>query len=193
MQKPSQEAVTSLLQAWSQGDVRARDELFPLVYEELRRRASAYMRRERRDHTLRPTALVSEAYLRLIGQRSAAWQNRSHFFGVASQMMRRILVDHSRAVAAAKRPRPGLRVTLDERLAVAAPREVDLVLLDQALEELAALDERRSRVVELRFFGGLSLEESAEVLGVSLATVNRDWRLAKAWLHHRLEAGGARG
>jgi len=193
LQKPVPAAVTTLLQAWSQGDVRARDELFPLVYEELRRRASAHMRRERRDHTLRPTALVNEAYLRLVGQRSAEWQNRSQFFGVASQMMRRILVDHGRAAAAAKRPRPGLRVTLDNALAAVVPRELDLVLLDQALDELAALDERQSRVVELRFFGGLSLEEIAELLGVSLATVNRDWRLAKAWLHQRLQDGGARG
>jgi RNA polymerase sigma-70 factor (ECF subfamily) len=193
LQKPSPEAVTSLLQAWSQGDVRARDELFPLVYGELRRRASAHMRRERRDHTLRPTALVNEAYLRLVGQRSAEWQNRSQFFGVASQMMRRILVDHGRAAAASKRPRPGLRVTLDDALAAVGPRELDLVRLDQALDELAALDERRSRVVELRFFGGLSLEETAELLDVSLATVNRDWRLAKAWLHQRLQDGGARG
>ncbi len=192
METPAQEAVTALLQAWSQGDVGARDELFPLVYEELRRRAAAYMRRERRDHTLRPTALVHEAYLRLLGQRSAAWQNRSQFFGVASHMMRRILVDHSRARAAAKRPGSGLRVALDDGVASVAPLELDLVLLDQALDELAALDERQSRVVELRFFGGLSCEETAEVLGVSLATVNRDWRLARAWLHQRVQKGSAR-
>jgi RNA polymerase sigma factor (TIGR02999 family) len=184
-------AVTSLLQAWSRGDIRARDELLPLVYEELKRRAAAHMRRERRDHTLRPTALLHEAYLRLAGQRSAAWQNRSQFFGVASQMMRRILVDHGRAAAAAKRPGPALRVPLEDSAAPVAPQQVDLVLLDQALDELAALDQRRSRVVELRFFGGLSHEETAEVLGVSLATVNRDWRLAKAWLHQRLRADAA--
>jgi RNA polymerase sigma-70 factor (ECF subfamily) len=192
LQTPSPEAVTALLQAWSQGDVSARDELFPLVYEELRRRAAAYMRRERPDHTLRPTALVHEAYLRLIGQRSGAWQNRSQFFGVASQMMRRILVDHGRARVAAKRPGSGLRVGLDEDVAAVAPLELDLVLLDQALDELTALDERQGRVVELRFFGGLSHEQTAEVLGVSLATVNRDWRLARAWLHQRVQGSAAR-
>ena len=188
----SPEAVTALLQAWSQGDVGARDQLFPLVYDELRRRAAAYLRRERRDHTLPPTALVHEAYIRLIGQRSA-WQGRAQFFGVASQMMRRILVDHARARGAAKRPGSGLRVALQEDAAAVAPLEVDLVLLDRALDELAALDERQGRVVELRFFGGLSQEEIAETLGVSLATVNRDWRLARAWLHQRVREGAQAG
>jgi RNA polymerase sigma factor (TIGR02999 family) len=185
---PSPEAVTTLLQAWSRGDESARDQLFPLVYEELRKRAAAYLRRERRDHTLPPTALVHEAYIRLIGQRSA-WQNRAQFFGVASQMMRRILVDHARARSAAKRPGSGLRVALQEDAAAVAPLEVDLILLDRALDELAALDQRQGRVVELRYFGGLSLEEIAGTLGVSLATVNRDWRLARAWLHQRVREG----
>ncbi len=182
----------SLLQAWSQGDASARDRLFPHFYDELRRRAAAYLRRERRDHTLRPTALVHEAYLRLIGHRGG-WQNRAQFFGVASQMMRRILVDHARARSAAKRPASGLRVALQEDAAAVAPAEVDLVLLDKALDELAALDERQGRVVELRFFGGLSHEEVAETLGVSLATVNRDWRLARAWLHQRVGEGAQAG
>ena len=188
----SPEAVTCLLQAWSQGDESARDRLFPLIYDELRRRAAAYLRRERRDHTLRPTALVHEAYLRLVGQRSG-WRNRAQFFGVASQTMRRILVDHARARRAAKRPGSGLRVDLREDAAAVAPAEVDLVLLDKALDELAALDERQGRVVELRFFGGLSHEEVAETLGVSLATVNRDWRLARAWLHQRVGEGAQEG
>jgi len=187
---PSPEAVTTLLQAWSQGDVSARDQLFPIVYDELRKRAAGYLRRERRGHTLPPTALVHEAYLRLIGQKSA-WQNRAQFFGVASQMMRRILVDHARARSAAKRPGSGLRVALQEDAGAVAPLEVDLILLDRALDELAALDQRQGRVVELRFFGGLSLEEIAETLGVSLATVNRDWRLARAWLHQRVREGAS--
>lgn len=187
MDTPSPEAVTTLLQAWSQGDENARDQLFPLVYDELRKRAAAYLRRERRDHTLPPTALVHEAYLRLVGQRSA-WQNRAQFFGVASQMMRRILVDHARAHGAAKRPGSGLRVALQGDAGAVDPIEVDLILLDRALDELAALDQRQGRVVELRFFGGLSHEEVAETLGVSLATVNRDWRLARAWLHQRVRA-----
>lgn len=191
MPTPSPDEVTSLLRAWSRGSAEARDALLPLIYGELRRRAAAYMRRERRDHTLRPTALVHEAYLRLADQRHADWQNRSQFFGVASQVMRRVLVDHARAQAAAKRPSAGLRVALDDDLAVASPPEVDLLLLDQALHELAGLNERHSQVVELRFFGGLSCEEAAEALGVSLATVNRDWRLARAWLHRRLRDGAS--
>ena len=192
MDTPSPEAVTTLLQAWSQGDESARDQLLPLVYDELRKRAAAYLRRERRDHTLPPTALVHEAYLRLVGQRSA-WQSRAQFFGVASQMMRRILVDHARARKAAKRPGSGLRVALQEDAGAVDPIEVDLILLDRALDELAALDQRQGRVVELRFFGGLSLEEIAETLGVSLATVNRDWRLARAWLHQRVREGDQEG
>jgi len=182
---PSPEAVTALLRAWSHGDEKARDRLLPLVYADLRRRAARFLRRERPDHTLQPTALVHEAYMRLVGQ-SADWQNRSHFFGVASEMMRRVLVDHARARRAARREGDRFQVTLDEGLAVSQPREVDLVALDAALEELAALDARQGRMVELRFFGGLSLEETAEALGVSLATVKRDWHSAKAWLFRRM-------
>ena len=191
MDKPPPEAITALLRAWSEGDESARDQLLPVVYADLRRRAAAYLRRERRDHTLQPTALVHEAYIRLAGQRNAAWQNRSQFFAVASQMMRRILVDHARSRKAAKRPGSALRVELEEDVAAIAPLDVDLLLLDQALDELTSLDARQGRMVELRFFGGLSHEETAEALGVSLATVNRDWRLAKAWLHQRVLAGAA--
>jgi RNA polymerase sigma factor (TIGR02999 family) len=179
--------VTRLLQAWNEGDAAARDRLIPVVYDELRRRAAAHLRRERRDHTLRPTDLVHETYLRLCEQNSA-WQNRDQFFGVASRLMRRILVDHARARGAAKRGR-GLRVTLVEGLMGPAPSEPDLLDLDAALDELQALDDRQGRLVELRFFGGLTLEEGAEVLGVSRATANREWAMAKAWLFRRLKQG----
>ncbi len=183
--------MTTLLQAWNRGDLDARDRLMQIVHQELRRRAAAYLRRERRGHTLQPTALVNEAYLRLAGQSDVAWQNRAHFFGLASQMMRRILVDHAREHQAAKRDGARLRVTLDEAVAVSEERQVDLVLLDQALDELSALDPRQGRIVELRFFGGLSLEETAEALGISLATSKRDWTVAKAWLHRRMSEGGS--
>jgi RNA polymerase sigma factor (TIGR02999 family) len=186
---PSPEAVTRLLRAWSEGDLAARDQLVPLVYDELRRRAAAYLRRERRGHTLQPTALVHEAYSRLAAQHEP-FKNRSQFFAMASQMMRRVLVDHARAHHARKRASGGLRVDLTEGLAVAEPRELDFMALDRALEELAALDERQVRLVELRFFGGLTAEEAAEALSVSLATANRDWALARAWLFRRLKDPG---
>jgi len=189
LKPPSPEAVTALLQAWSRGDAGARDRLIPLVYDDLRRRAARQLRRERSGHTLQPTALVHEAYLRLLGQKDVVWQNRAQFFGIASQMMRRILVDHARGHQAAKREGAQFRVTLDEAVAVADQRDVDLVLLDQALEELSAFDARQGRIVELRFFGGLSIEETAEALGISPATVKREWALAKAWLHRRMEEG----
>ena len=182
---PASSAVTRLLQAWSQGDPQARDQLMPLVYDELRRRAGAYLRHERRGHTLRPTDLVHEAYLRLSAQ-NAGFRNRAQFFGVASGLMRRILVDHARARAAAKRGR-GLRVTLSEGLAAQPPAEPDLLELDEALDELAALDERQAKLVELRFFGGLTAPEASEALGISLATANREWAHAKAWLFKRLK------
>ena len=181
---PPAGAVTRMLEAWSRGDVQARDELIPVVYAELRRRAAAYLRRERPGHTLRPTALVHEAYLRLCAQ-DTGFKNREHFFGMASRLMRRILVDHARARAAAKRGGP-LRVTLAEDPAVQPPSS-DLLDLDRALEELTSLDEREGRLVELRFFGGLTLEESARVLNVSLATAKSDWAHARAWLFARLE------
>ena len=181
--------VTSLLQAWGEGDSTARDRLMPLVYHELRRRAAGHLRRERRGHTLRPTDLVHETYLRLCAQ-NAAWQNREQLFAVASRLMRRILVDHARMRASAKRG-GGLRMTLVEDLAAAAAVEPDLLDIDAALEELAALDERQATLVELRFFGGLNIEEAARALDVSVATANRDWAMAKSWLYRRLKQGPA--
>jgi RNA polymerase sigma factor (TIGR02999 family) len=177
--------VTRLLEAWSRGDVQARDELMPVIYAELRRRAGAYLRRERPGHTLRPTDLVHEAYLKLCAQ-DAGFKNRGQFFGVASRVMRRILIDHARARKAAKRGK-ALRVTLPEDLA-AGNGPPDLLDLDRALDELAASDPRQGQLVEMRFFGGLTLEEAARVLGVSLATAKGDWAHAKAWLFARLEA-----
>lgn len=181
-------AVTDLLQAWSGGDRDAGERLIGLVYDELRSQAARHLRRERREHTLRPTALVHEAYLRLTAQRGTAWPSRAHFFAMAAKVMRHILVDHARRHRAAKRAGSWCRVSLDEADAVAvAPRaDVDLLAVEEALGELAALDPDQARVVELRFFGGLSVEETADVLGVSSATVKREWRTARAWLHHRM-------
>jgi RNA polymerase sigma-70 factor, ECF subfamily len=176
--------VTRLIEAWRAGDEAARDQLIPVVYGELRRRAAGQLRREGREHTLRPTDLVHETYLRLVAQ-NPAWQNREHLFAVASRLMRRILVDHARRRAARKRG--GIRVTLVEDMARAPAVEPDLLDLEKALEELTALDERQASLVELRFYGGLRIEEAASVLGVSLATANRDWALAKAWLYRRLK------
>lgn len=184
MPDPPPGEITTLLRAWGAGDDAARDRLMPVVYEELRRRAARFLRRERPDHTLRSGELVHETYLRLLRQ-NAAWQNRDQFFGVASSMMRRILVDHARARAARKRGGP-LRVTLDETHAIASPAAPDLLDLDVALSELAAFDERQARLVELRYFGGLAIEDAASVLGVSVATANREWAIAKAWLYKRL-------
>ena len=179
--------LTALLQAWSRGDAQAGDELLPLVYRELHRQAAAYLRRERRGHSLQPTALVNEAYLRLVGH-GGGWQNRAHFFGVAAQVMRHILVDRARRKHAGKRGGDLLRITLDDAVAGAAFKgeELDLIELDQALRELAALDPGKSRLVELRFFGGLTAVEAAGVMGVSESTVTREWRLARAWLHREL-------
>ncbi len=181
--------VSALLQAWARGDLRARDQLTPLVYGELRRRAAAYLRYERPNHTLQPTALVHEAYVRLIGQERVAWQNRAQFFGIAAQMMRRILVDHARAHQAAKRPRGEWRVAVDEHHAIASPPDCEVMLLDQALTELAAFDPRQAQIVELRYFGGLSEQEVAEVLAVSRSTVTREWQTARAWLYRRITSG----
>lgn len=178
--------VTELLRAWGGGDEGARDRLMPLVYDELRRRAAAQLRRERRGHTLQPTALVHEAYLRLVDQRRMAWQNRAQFYGVASQMMRRLLVDRARARRAEKRSGRWSRVTLDDALGRKQPTDVDTLDLDDALTRLASFDLRKSQIAELRFFGGLSLEETGEVLGISLATVERDWQAARAWLFKSL-------
>jgi RNA polymerase sigma factor (TIGR02999 family) len=182
--------VSQLLHAWGQGDLQAHAELMPLVYQELRKRAAAYLRRERRDHTLQPTALVNEAYIRLTAQRRVAWLNRAQFFGVASQIMRRILVDHARERHAAKRP-GGIRVTLDEGMRTAPPLDCELLLLDDALLELADLDERQAHIVELKYFGGLSEAEIAAVLSLSRATITREWQSARAWLYRRITQGRA--
>jgi RNA polymerase sigma-70 factor (ECF subfamily) len=182
-------AVTRLLQAWSAGNPHAREELLPLVYSELRQRAAGHLRRDRKGHTLQPTALVHEAYLRLVGQREVDWQCRTHFFALASRMMRRVLVDHARARAAAKRPDGALRVTLDGDLSSVDPRGCDLLMLDQALSELAHLDERQGGIVELCYFGGLTEEEVAGALSVSRSTVARELRSAKAWLYRRMTSG----
>jgi RNA polymerase sigma factor (TIGR02999 family) len=158
----------------------------PLVYRDLRRRAAAYLRAERRDHTLQPTALVNEAYLRLVGQDRVTWQNRAHFFGVAAQMMRRILVDHARQHHASKRPGAGVKVTLHDHIGAAQPVDYDVLVLDRALTELTALDPRQASIVELRFFGGLSEEEVASVLSLSRRTVTREWQTARAWLYRQM-------
>ena len=174
--------VTALLQAWTAGDSDARDRLMAVLYQELRRRAAAQLRREQAGHTLQPTALVHEAYLRLVDQRRVVWQNRGQFFGVASQIMRRILIDHARAHRMAKRSGQWARVTLDEYVRAMPPLDVNVLDLDTALTRLAAFDPRKAQLAELRFFGGLSLEEAGEALGVSLATAERDWQAARAWL-----------
>jgi RNA polymerase sigma factor (TIGR02999 family) len=182
--------VTRLLRAWRDGDPAAQDELVPLVYEELRHRAAAYLHRERADHTLQPTALVHEAYLRLIGQRRVSWQSRAHFYALAAQTMRRVLVDYARQRDAAKRPSPGLRVALDEQIPGEQPADAELLLMDQALSELSALDSRQGQIVELRYFGGLSEREIAESLSISRSTVTREWQSARAWLYRRIASGG---
>ena len=179
-------SATVLLLRWKSGDRHAIDELLPIVYEELRRLAKGYLHRERLEHTLQSTALVHEAYLRLIDQ-NVDWQGRSHFFGIAAQMMRRILVDHARARNAAKRGE-GLKVTLDERMALAEARDLDVIALDGALDRLSKLDEGQAKIVEMRFFAGLSIEETAEALGISPATVKRDWAMARAWLARELHS-----
>ncbi len=179
--------VTQILREVSDGDKDAPARLMPLVYDELRRLAGHYLRQERPDHTLQPTALVHEAYLKLIDQTRVDWQNRAHFFGVAAQSMRRILVDHARRHQASKRGGPQQKLTLDEAVDYTQPHDVDLVRLDDALKALAKLDERQSRIVELRFFGGLTIEETAEALHVSPATVKVDWSMAKAWLRREIE------
>jgi RNA polymerase sigma factor (TIGR02999 family) len=178
--------VTQILQAVSGGDKDAPALLMPLVYDELRRLANHYLRQERSDHTLQPTALVHEAYLKLIDQSRVDWQNRAHFFGVAAQSMRRILVDHARGHLASKRGGMQQKLALDEAVDYSQPRDIDLLALDDALNLLGKLDERQSRVVELRFFAGLTIEETAEALGVSPATVKVDWSMAKAWLHREI-------
>jgi RNA polymerase sigma-70 factor (ECF subfamily) len=178
----SPQQVTQLLVAWSGGDQAARDELMPLVYEELRRLAHQCIRRERPGHTLQTSALLNEAYLRLVDQKNIHWQGRAHFFGIAARLMRQVLVDYARKRRYAKRGGDPRRVSLDEAMIVSEGRAADVVALDDALKNLAEIDPRQSQIVELRFFGGLSIDETAEVLGVSPGTVMRDWTLAKAWL-----------
>jgi len=182
--------VTRLLVDWGNGDRAALDQLLPLVYAELRQMAKRYMGRQNPGHTLQTTALINEAYLRLVNQKEVQWQNRAHFFGVAAQAMRQILVDYARSRHYAKRGGGAQAVSLDEAVAVSEERAAELVALDEALESLAALDPRKSRIVELRYFGGLSVEETAEVLKISPVTVMRDWRLAKTWLLRALSGEG---
>lgn len=194
MATPSAGAVTELLRAWSDGDEGALERLVPLVEAELCRLARGYMGRERRGHTLQVTALVNEAFLRLTDARRLRWQDRAHFLGISARLMRRVLVDHARSRGYQKRGGGAQQVTLTDAFFVSpepALDRLDLVALDRALEVLAAVDERKSRVIELRFFGGLSVEETADVLHVSVDTVKRDWRLAKLWLLRELE-GDAR-
>jgi len=178
--------VTVLLQAWTEGDEDALAKLTPMIYEEMRRLARHYMARERSSPTLETGAILNEAFLRLVHWKNARWQNRSHFYGLAAQMMRRVLVDHARSRRYSKRGGGMRPVSLDEAIVVTPERSSDLVALDDALVRLASVDERKSQVVELRFFGGLSVEETAEVLNVSPFTVARDWTLAKAWLQREL-------
>jgi RNA polymerase sigma factor (TIGR02999 family) len=182
--------VTQRLIAWSNGDQAALDDVMQAVYQELKRMADRYLRFENPGNTLQPTALVHEAYLRLIDQTQVNWQNRSHFFGVAARMMRRILVDHARTKRRDKRGGTATKLSLDIAMNLGSGREADLVSLDDALKGLADLDSRKSQVVELRFFGGLSVEETAEALSVSPQTILRDWRLAKAWLYREIKREG---
>lgn len=180
---PAPSELTHLLLDWGKGDKDALDKLMPLVYDELRSLARRYLSRESAGHTLQTTALVNEAYLRLIDQSRVQWQNRAHFFAISAQMMRRILVDHARKQHYAKRGGGAVRLSLDDVALLSKEKAAELVALDEALEKLAEMDSRRSRVVELRFFGGLNNEEIASVLGISANTVMRDWNLAKAWLY----------
>jgi RNA polymerase sigma factor (TIGR02999 family) len=185
MSESKPQEMTELLQKWSDGDAQALDELTPVIYTELHRIAKRYMSRERENHTLQTTALVNEAYLRLIDWKTAKWENRAHFFGVSAQLMRRILVDFAR-----KRPKNSdgvvRHVELEEALTISVSRDNDLVALDEALNELGKFDERKAKIVELKFFGGLSVEETAEVLNISGITVMREWQKAKAWLYREL-------
>lgn len=179
---PSSQSITQLLIEWRDGDQTALDRLIPLVHQELRRLAHHYLKRERPEHTLQTTALVNEAYLKLVDHKDMHWQNRAHFFAVAAQAMRRILVDHARSRDAIKRGRGVAVITLDEAAAIADTQAADLLALNDALDQLTLLDVRKSRIVELRYFGGMTVEEAAEVLGLSPTTVNREWQSAKTWL-----------
>ena len=186
MPTSSSEGITQLLERWSNGEENARDELMRLVYDELHRLAGSYLRRERRQHTLQPTALVNELFLRFSEQHSMSWQNRAQFFGVAAQTMRRILVDYARAHNASKRGGVRYCVSLRNIAAFGAQPDADLLALHKVLEELEKIDPDQARIVELKFFGGLTIKETAEVMGISHATVEREWKLAKAYLKHEL-------
>jgi RNA polymerase sigma factor (TIGR02999 family) len=186
MMDTSSDEITQLLRQWAAGRTEARDRLFPVIYAELRRLAAGYMRRERGDHTLQPTALVHEAFLKLVDQRDVQWQNRGHFLGIAAQAMRRILVDSARAHAADKRGAGFSPVPLDEARASGVAPNIDVIALDEALTRLAALDPLQSRLVEARFFGGLTIDEAAALLDISPATAGREWKVAKAWLYAEL-------
>ena len=187
MGSPASRQITELLDRWTRGDIAAREELVPLVYQDLRRVARRCLAGQRVDHTLQSTALVHEAYLRLAGRDRAHWHDRHHFFAVAAQAMRRILVDHARKQRAAKRGGSSLKLALDDAIALPQQRELDLVALDDALKTLAILDPRQSHVVELRFFGGLSIDDVSNVLGISPATVKREWATARSWLYAELQ------
>jgi len=186
MQTPPPQEITQLLLRWSRGEQAALDQLMPVVYEELRKLAHSYLRRERPDHTLQPTALINEAYLRLVKQDFPEWQSRRHFYGVAAQLMRQILVEYARTRAADKRGGGGQKFSLDEALTFSDEKTAELVALDDALISLAKFDERKVRIIELRYFGGLSLEETAAELGVSIATIGHEMRLARAWLRREM-------
>lgn len=190
-QAPRQHEITELLAEWRDGNQSALDELYPLVYNELHRLARRYMSRERKGHTLQTTALINEAYVRLVDQKNVQWANRSHFFAISAQIMRRILIDHARRHAYAKRGGGAQQVSLDEVAAVASNCGRELLRLDEALKSLAEMDPRRGQVVELRYFGGLNNEEIAGVLNVSENTVTRDWNMARAWLYQQLTGSGA--
>jgi RNA polymerase sigma factor (TIGR02999 family) len=192
MTMPSTHEITDLLVAWGNGDQEALDKLTPLVYQELHRLAEHYLKGERPDHILQTTALVNEVYLRLIDWKNVEWQDRAHFFGVSARLMRNILVKFARNRLTAKRGAAALHVSLSDAAKMPSAQNLDLVALDDALNALAALDPRQSQVIEMRFFGGLSIEETAEALKVSPGTVRRDWSLAQAWLRRELKRGGSR-
>ena len=190
MDKPGAHELTQLLEAWSDGEEEALEKLAPLVHAELYRLAKRYMSRERPDHLLQTSALINEAYVRLIDVKAVRWQNRAHFFGVAAQIMRRILVDFARRRPRADKDAEAIRMSLDEAMTVSSERDRDLLALDEALKSLAEIDERKSQIVEMRFFGGLSVDETAEAMRISSITVIREWNKAKAWLYRELRAPG---
>ena len=186
MEGPESQQITQLLQDWREGKKTALDQLTPLVYKELRKLAVSYLRRDRPDHTLQPTALIHEAYIRMVNQDLPDWKSRTHFFGVAANLMRQILVDHARKHHAAKRGAGSKKVTLEDALVFSEEKGSELLLLDEALTQLAVVDPRKARVIELRYFAGLSVNETAEALGISVATTGRDLRMAEAWLRREL-------